>query len=136
MTATALPELNDLLAGFVARVSSALGAKLVGVYLTGSFALGSGDAASDCDFLVVTDSASSGDEEGALRQLHEEIPSWSGYWAHNLESSYAPRGDLETLAALRRPWLYVDRGQAVKIAGCSGPLSRTGSVGVGAPSML
>jgi aminoglycoside adenylyltransferase-like protein len=83
---------------------------LVGVYLTGSFALGGGDAASDCDFLVVKDGALSSDEERALRELHQEIPTWPGYWASNLEGSYAPRGDLETLAAVGRPWLFVDRG--------------------------
>jgi hypothetical protein len=82
----------------------------VGVYLTGSFALGGGDAASDCDFLVVADGGLTGDEERALRQLHEEIPSREGYWATNLEGSYAPREDLETLAALGRPWLFVNRG--------------------------
>jgi hypothetical protein len=58
----------------------------------------------------VVDRAPSGDEERALRELHEEIPGWPGYWARNLEGSYAPRGDLETLAALGRPWLFVDRG--------------------------
>jgi predicted nucleotidyltransferase len=87
-----------------------LGTELVGIYLTGSFALGGGDAASDCDFLTVTDGALSADDEQALRQLHEEIPSRPGYWATNLEGSYAPRGDLETLAALGRPWLFVNRG--------------------------
>jgi hypothetical protein len=80
------------------------------VYLTGSFALGGGDAASDCDFLAVSDSALSAGEESALRQLHEEIPDWPGYWATNLEGSYAPRADLGTLAALGRPWLFVNRG--------------------------
>jgi Domain of unknown function (DUF4111) len=110
MTETAFPELDDLLAELVARVYSVLGAKLVGVYLTGSFALGGGDAASDCDFLAVTDGALSVGEEGALRQLHDEIPGWPGYWATNLEGSYAPRADLETLAALGRPWLFVNRG--------------------------
>jgi len=58
----------------------------------------------------VVDRAPSGDEERALRELHEEIPGWPGYWARNLEGSYAPRGDLETLGALGRPWLFVDRG--------------------------
>jgi hypothetical protein len=87
-----------------------LGANLVGIYLTGSFALGGDDAASDCDFLAVTAGALGGGEERAVRQLHEEIPSWPGYWASNLEGSYAPCGDLETLGALGRPWLYVDRG--------------------------
>jgi len=87
-----------------------LGDNLVGISLTGSFALGGGDAASDCDFLVVVDRALGGDEERELRELHAEIPTWPGYWASNLEGSYAPREDLETLDALGRPWLFVDRG--------------------------
>ena len=58
----------------------------------------------------MTDGALSADEERALRQLHQEIPDWPGYWATNLEGSYAPRADLETLAALGRPWLFVNRG--------------------------
>ena len=110
LTATPFAELNDLLTRFVARVSSILYSRLVGVYLTGSFALGGGDAASDCDFLVVTDGALSGDEIVRLRSLHEDILSWPSYWAYNLEGSYAPQSDLVTLVTLGRPWLYVDRG--------------------------
>jgi predicted nucleotidyltransferase len=107
---TQFPELNGLLADFVGRVRSILGADFVGAYLTGSFALGGGDAASDCDFLVVTANQLTGDEERALRALHDDIPKWPGYWAYNLEGSYAPKSDLQTLAALGREWLYVDRG--------------------------
>jgi hypothetical protein len=108
--ATPFPELNQLLSDFVRRVRSILDANLVGIYLTGSFALGGGDAASDCDFLVVTAERVTAAQERALRQLHEEILGWPGYWAYNFEGSYAPRHDLETLAALGREWLYVDRG--------------------------
>jgi Domain of unknown function (DUF4111) len=107
--ATPFPELDELLTRFVARVSSLLGSNLVGVYLTGSFALGGGDAASDCDFLTVTGVPLAGAQERALRGLHADIPDWSGYWASNLEGSYAPRADLTTLAMLGVPWLYVDR---------------------------
>jgi len=109
-SATAFPELNELLTRFVGRIRSILGADLVGAYLTGSFALGGGDAASDCDFLVVTSGGVGGEDERALRQLHQEIPSWPSYWAYNLEGSYARKGDLQTLAGLSRPWLYVNRG--------------------------
>jgi aminoglycoside adenylyltransferase-like protein/nucleotidyltransferase-like protein len=109
-TATPFAELNDLLTRFVTRVSSILGTKLVGVYLTGSFALGAGDAASDCDFIAVSDGGLSRDDERALRMLHEEVLSWPSYWAYNLEGSYAPQTDLTTLLTLGRPWLYVDRG--------------------------
>lgn len=109
-SATPFPELNELLTTFVARVQSILGTNLVGVYLTGSFALGGGDAASDCDFLVVTTGSVGGKHERALRELHEELPAWPGYWAYNLEGSYAPKPDLRTLALLGRAWLYVNRG--------------------------
>jgi hypothetical protein len=107
---TPFPELDELLTRLVNRVGSALGASLVGVYLTGSFALGGGDAASDCDFLVVTASRVDREQERAVRRLHDEILDWPGYWAYNLEGSYAPRSDLESLTALGRPWLFVPRG--------------------------
>jgi hypothetical protein len=110
VTATPFPELNELLARFVARISSILGANLTGVYLGGSFALGDGDAASDCDFLVLTDARVDGVEEQALRGLHEEIPGWPSYWAYNFEGSYAPRADVTTLETLGQFWLYVNRG--------------------------
>jgi hypothetical protein len=56
-----------------------LDSNLVGVYLVASFALGGGDAASDCDFLVVMTGPVRGGDEHALRQLHQEIPAWPGY---------------------------------------------------------
>jgi predicted nucleotidyltransferase len=108
---TGFPELDDLLTKFVSSVRSVLGENLVGTYLTGSFALGGGDAASDCDFLVVTAGPLSRDDECALRELHWDIPTGPSYWARNVEGSYAPRADLQTLEALGRPWLYVDRGR-------------------------
>jgi aminoglycoside adenylyltransferase-like protein/nucleotidyltransferase-like protein len=107
---TVFPELNELLGELVARVESILGDNFVGAYLTGSFALGAADLHSDCDFLVVTEDRVTAQQEAALRELHDEIPTRSGPWTHNLEGSYAPRPDLTTLAALDKEWLYVDRG--------------------------
>ncbi len=107
---TGFPELDALLADFVERVSSILADDLVGAYLVGSFALGGGDMASDCDFIVVTENRVDAEEERALRALHDEIPTRDGYWPQNLEGSYAPRAELETLGSLGRDWLYVNRG--------------------------
>jgi predicted nucleotidyltransferase len=107
---TVFPELNELLGGLVARVESILGDDFVGAYLTGSFALGAADRYSDCDFLVVTEDRVTAEQERALRELHDEIPTRPGHWTHDLEGSYAPRAELETLAALDKRWLYVDRG--------------------------
>jgi len=107
---TVFPELNELLGELVARVESILGDNFIGAYLTGSFALGAADLHSDCDFLVVTEDRVTAGQERALRELHDEIPTRSGHWPHDLEGSYAPRVDLETLAALDRHWLYINRG--------------------------
>ena len=109
-TPTVFPELNELLAELVARVESILGGNLVGAYLVGGFALGGGDLQSDCDFVVVTEKRVTAEQERELRELHDEIPTRPGHWPHDLEGSYAPRADLETLAALDRQWLYVDHG--------------------------
>ena len=103
---TIFPELNELLGELVARIQSILAGNFVGAYLTGSFALGAGDLHSDCDFLMVTETRVTAEQERALR----EIPTRSSHWTHNLEGSYAPRADLETLAALGHQWLYLDRG--------------------------
>jgi len=112
--ATGFAELDELLEEFVVRVEAILGDDFVGAYLTGSFALGAGDLQSDCDFLVVTEVRVSAAQEQAVRELHDELPTRHGQWMHNLEGSYAPRADLETLAALDRavavcrPWLAGD----------------------------
>jgi hypothetical protein len=107
---TVFPELNALLLALVTQAESILGYDFVGAYLTGSFALGGADRHSDCDFLVVVADRPTPAYERALRELHAEIPTQSGYWSHNLEGSYAPRADLATLAALDEQWLYIDRG--------------------------
>ena len=107
---TVFSELNELLEELVARGHSILVDNFVGAYLTGSFALGAGDLHSDCDFLVVTEGRVTTEQERELRALHDEIPTRSAHWAHNLEGSYAPRADLETLLGLGQQWLYIDRG--------------------------
>ena len=107
---TAFPDLNELLAELVVRVESILGDNLVGAYLVGGFALGGGDLQSDCDFVVVTGEQVTPRQERELRELHDEIPTRAGHWPHDLEGSYAPSADLETLADLDKEWLYVNRG--------------------------
>jgi protein-tyrosine-phosphatase len=107
---TSFPDLDELLAEVVARVQAILGDDFVGAYLTGSFALGAGDIHSDCDFLVVTERRVTAAQERELRALHDEIPTRPGHWPHDLEGSYAPRGDLAAFDALGEEWPYVDRG--------------------------
>jgi len=82
MNPTPFPELDEVLDRFVRRVRLILGSNLVGVYLTSAFALGEGDGASDCDFLVVTEQEVTDGGEHELRRLHRDVFEWPGYWAH------------------------------------------------------
>ena len=107
---TPFPELDELLEDLVASAQSNLGDTFVGAYVTGSFALGAGDAHSDCDFQIVIREPLSLEQERALRAFHDEIPTRPGYWARNIEGSYALLADLATIDALTREWLFVDRG--------------------------
>jgi hypothetical protein len=103
-------ELEEVLADLLRSVRSILGEDLVGFYVTGSFALGAGDMQSDCDFVAVIREQVTPEQERGLRALHDELPTREGHWTKHLEGSYAPRADLETLAALGRDWLYIDHG--------------------------
>ena len=107
---TPFEELNDVLAELVSAVKRILDHDFVGCYLQGSFALGAGDMASDCDFLVVTSELVTPHQEVELRAFHAELPARDGFWNRHLEGSYAPADDLKTLSGLERDWLYIDHG--------------------------
>jgi hypothetical protein len=95
-----------------------LGARLIGVYVGGSVAMGDfAEATSDLDFLVVTDGFLSMEDEIAIRQLHAELLGRHGF-AARLEGDYAP---LETL---------IPEGTTVPVPGCERGvfLARVGEV--------
>ena len=107
---TPYPELNALLIELTHRAHAVLGPAFVGAYLQGSFALGDADLASDCDFLIPVDGPLTAAQDAGLRRLHAELPTREGHWSTELEGSYPDRGELRTLSAVGREWLYVDRG--------------------------
>ncbi|MFZ2013573.1 MAG: aminoglycoside adenylyltransferase domain-containing protein [Nocardioides sp.] len=102
--------LVSVLAMLAERVLGVLGATLAGVYLKGSFALGSGDVHSDVDFLIATHGPLDAPQDEAVRDLHRVLPDQEDHWAHVLEGSYASLDDLRARADPRTPWLYVDNG--------------------------
>ncbi len=107
---TEADALASVLATLAQRLYSALRETLAGVYLTGSFALGSGDIHADVDFLVATHGPLDGHQEQAVRDLHRALPDQQEHWAHNLEGSYASLRDLRQRADPDTTWLYVDNG--------------------------
>ena len=110
LTPTQFDELNAVLRELTERAAGILGDNFVGAYLQGSFAVGDADAMSDCDFLIPTHGPVTAAQEQGLRALHREFPARAEHWAQHLEGSYPPAGELRTLDALDRDWLYVDHG--------------------------
>jgi hypothetical protein len=107
---TPYADLDELLTELVGHWRRILGESLVGAYVQGSFALGSGDQQSDCDWLVATREPLSEPQITELRRLHDEIPTRDGHWCHDLEGSYAPVAELASVDHLGRAWLYNDHG--------------------------
>jgi len=105
---TPYADLDDLLAELLGHWRRILGDDLAGAWLQGSFALGAGDQQSDCDWIVATRSALTEGQVAALRELHDEIPTRTGHWPHDIEGSYAPLADLASVTGLGREWLFND----------------------------
>lgn len=108
---TPYADLDELLAELLGHWQRILGGNLVGAYVQGSFALGSGDQQSDCDWLVATRDSLTEPQIAQLGNLHDEIPTREGHWCHDLEGSYAPFDELASVAHLERKWLFNDHGQ-------------------------
>lgn len=95
MELTPYHTVNAALAELRAGIAAALGAELVGLYVVGSLALGDFDlAASDIDYICVTEAAIDGARWSALAALHERFAAGSSPWANRLDAVYAPRAAL------------------------------------------
>jgi hypothetical protein len=93
---TGWPQVNGAVEDLRAGLGEALGEELIGVYLSGSLALGDFDrASSDLDVLVATAAPLGEAALERLRRLHAHLKA-AGPWTARLECVYLP------LAALRR----------------------------------
>jgi len=81
---TPYAELDELLVELLGHWQRILGENLAGAYVQGSFALGSGDRHSDCDWLVATHGSLTKPQIAQLRELHHEIPTREGHWCHDM----------------------------------------------------
>ena len=104
--------MNDALRELLERVQAVLGAHFVGMYLTGSLALGDFDPhTSDIDFVVVTGGTLSDDLVGALRDLHARFDTGGSPWAGKVEAVIFPREALRPAAPDQRPDPQVEKGR-------------------------
>ena len=110
MRPTRFPDLNELLAAFVAGLHDSLGANLGGAYLQGSFAVGDADEHSDVDFIVAVHEPLTPVQVEALRELHGRLYRLDVDWAQHLEGSYFPTALLRRVDPDATPLLYLDNG--------------------------
>jgi hypothetical protein len=108
---TPYPDVNAVLHDFLSGIHAILGDQFVGMYLSGSLALGDFDARrSDIDFVVVTDTEVSGDDLAALRAMHDRFNAGDSPWATEVEAAYIPRDALRRYDPARARHPHIERG--------------------------
>ncbi len=100
---TLSPEVAPLIEAVVEAVTEALRDNIVGVYLTGSLALGGFDPeTSDVDVLVVTERPVSDAEFAALKALHERLSPEGNDFSLDYDVYYIDRGTIRRFAEGQR----------------------------------
>jgi hypothetical protein len=110
---TPYPGVNIVLNRLLSDVKAVLADRFVGLYLYGSLASGDfNPAASDVDFLAVTDSKLSEDTITALAAMHARIAASRLKWASKLEGSYLAQPALQRYDPTdETPWPTLNEGR-------------------------
>jgi hypothetical protein len=106
------PTVNEVLRQLLAALRADLGRHFVGMYLSGSLALGDFDpTTSDIDSIVITDADLPSSVVAALGRTHARLGSSGSPWASRLEVAYIPMDALRinVPATARFPQLEKDR---------------------------
>lgn len=103
-------DVNTLLRVLRDEVMRILGPTLVGMYLSGSLALGNLTAGSDVDVVVATEAELSDTTFAALRTMHDRLSATGRRWADQLEMVYIPVAALRRHDPARATHPYLGRG--------------------------
>ncbi len=69
--------------------------------------MGEADEHSDVDFLVLTNSEVTAEQERALQEMHADLHELETPWAQHLEGSYAPKDRFRRVDVERTPLLFL-----------------------------
>jgi hypothetical protein len=109
---TGYEDVDHVLRWFLAQVQALLGAKLVGMYLYGSLALGDFDSAtSDIDFIIVTEAGLAPAFIDALRDMHDRFDQSGSPWSGRIEAVYAEREALRRFPPGEEAYPQVEKGR-------------------------
>ena len=92
-------RLDELLIEHAHALEHASTGNFVGMYLIGSLAVGDFDAASDVDFIVVTNDELSPEKLAAVQAAHSDYLARHDRWTTHLEYSFFPMAKLQTLSS-------------------------------------
>jgi hypothetical protein len=88
---TPFADVNEVLRELLAQVQTVLGSHFVGMYLSGSLALGDFNPhRSDIDLVIVTDAPVSGELFAALLAMHACIAADGSPWVAKIDAVYVP----------------------------------------------
>src|SRR5690349_3138727 len=111
---TPYADVNNALRDLLAGVQAILGAHFIGMYLTGSLALGDFDPhTSDIDLVIVTGAPLSTDLIDSLREMHARFDTSDSPWAGKVEAVYIPRDALWRATPGAATYLQVEQGRGL-----------------------
>lgn len=114
---TPYPDVNVVLAEFLAAIRGILGRDFTGMYLYGSLALGDFDThSSDLDFLVATREELTGDRFHALRAMHMAFDGSGSRWAGRVEAAYIPLEALQNAEVSAAEYPQIEKGGPLLLA--------------------
>jgi Domain of unknown function (DUF4111)/Nucleotidyltransferase domain len=105
---------NEALRELLAQAQTILGSHFVGMYLSGSLALGDFNPhRSDIDLVIVTDAPLSDDLFAALQEMHARFAAGGSPWAAKLEAVYIPEQALRRDAPTGAKYPVLEKGRAL-----------------------
>ena len=108
---TTYTDVNAVLRDFLAYIQAILGSRFLGMYLSGSLALGDFDPhSSDIDFVVVTDAEIADDLFVALQDMHTHFDESLSPWAAKVEAVYIPQDALRHSAPTTARYPQIEKG--------------------------
>jgi glucokinase len=111
---TPYPDVNEALREILVQAQTILGSHFVGMYLSGSLALGDfNPQSSDIDLVIVTDGMLSDDLFAALQDMHAHFAAGCSPWSGRLEAVYIPEPALRHDAWAVAEYPVLEKGRAL-----------------------